>query len=544
MSRDSSVATDPQDSRVGKDKSIKSRGKAPPPVPSTSQKQQLRQSSEPSTLDEDEDREAGNRRGMLRLAMPSWLVSMVVHAIVLMILAFLTIPGARKDLLMAIGDMAQAEDEPIEDMPDDVSEPVEMEVLENAPTQFEPIEAKLDEIAQPEFKDIDSAPLAMKLTDFSDQLAPKTDLSAAIGTITGKGLEGRSSEARARMVREAGGSKGSEEAVAMALKWLKEHQHYDGGWDFDHRTGGGGTSAACQGKCDHHGEIQDARIAATAMALLPFLGAGQTHKEGKYKKNIQAGLAFLIRSMKPRGKMGDLTDRGGRMYSHGLASITLTEAYTMTRDSQLAGPAQYALNFIVYAQDPVGGGWRYQPRQAGDTSVVGWQLMALKSGHMGYLSVPKSTITKASRFLDAVQSKGGSQYGYTGPGGGDARSAIGLLSRMYLGWKKDNKALQQGIALLGNKGPNSNLYYDYYATQVMRHYGGDPWKKWNGKMRDYLVDRQEKKGHAKGSWYIPGSHSERGGRLYCTSLSTMILEVYYRHLPIYNKAATEDDFPL
>jgi hypothetical protein len=39
-------------------------------------------------------------------------------------------------------------------------------------------------------------------------------------------------------------------------------------------------------------------------------------------------------------------------------------------------------------------------------------------------------------------------------------------------------------------------------------------------------------------------HIEAGGRLYCTSLATMILEVYYRHLPLYKDDATEDDFPL
>ena len=76
------------------------------------------------------------------------------------------------------------------------------------------------------------------------------------------------------------------------------------------------------------------------------------------------------------------------MYSHGLAAITLCEAYAMTHDRKLMGPAQLSLNHIVYAQDPIGGGWRYAPRQPGDTSVVGWQLMALKSGHMAYLAVP------------------------------------------------------------------------------------------------------------------------------------------------------------
>jgi hypothetical protein len=90
------------------------------------------------------------------------------------------------------------------------------------------------------------------------------------------------------------------------------------------------------------------------------------------------------------------------------------------------------------------------------------------------------------------------------------------------------------------------MYYNYYATQVMRHYGGDPWKVWNVAMREYLVRSQKQLGHEKGSWYFEGGgHAgSAGGRLYATSMATMILEVYYRHLPIYKKQASEEDFPL
>jgi len=250
---------------------------------------------------------------------------------------------------------------------------------------------------------------------------------------------------------------------------------------------------------------------------------------------------------------GDLAQPGGSMYSHGLAAITLCEAYAMTHDRKLMGPAQLSLNHIMYAQDPVGGGWRYVPRQPGDTSVVGWQLMALKSGHMAYLAVDPKTIQGAIRFLDSAQADGGAKYGYTGPGQGSATTAVGLLCRMYLGWKRDNAALKRGVEDLAKAGPSKgNMYYNYYATQVLRQYCGDPgteghelWDKWNTNMRDWLTGSQDKTGHQKGSWVMRGDHgSDRGGRLYCTSMATMILEVYYRHMPIYGKQAATEDFPL
>jgi hypothetical protein len=235
------------------------------------------------------------------------------------------------------------------------------------------------------------------------------------------------------------------------------------------------------------------------------------------------------------------------MYSHGIAAIAICEAYAMTNDRNLLIPARAALNFIVSSQDPKGGGWRYEPRQPGDTSMLGWQLMALKSGQMANLSVPGRVAKKASSFLDSVQGDGGALYGYQViDQGSDATVAIGLLSRMYLGWKRDNPAMQRGVQWLGRRGPSaSNMYYNYYATQVMRHWEGEPWKIWNQQMRDQLIHSQAKQGHEEGSWYTGGGDlgAGTGGRLYCTAMAAMILEVYYRHMPIYRMKSIEQDFP-
>ncbi|MCA9270671.1 MAG: hypothetical protein KDA41_19450, partial [Planctomycetales bacterium] len=267
-----------------------------------------------------------------------------------------------------------------------------------------------------------------------------------------------------------------------------------------------------------------------------------------YQKQVHAGLAYLIRSMKVNGRTGSWHEAEGSMYSHGLCSIAMCEAYAMTHDKELLAPAQLCLNFIVYAQDPVGGGWRYAPRQAGDTSAVGWQLMALKSGHMAYLEVPPGTVVGAMKFLDSVQANSGAEYGYTGPAEGRAAtSAVGLLCRMYLGWKHDNPGLQQGVEIIDKRGPSKNdMYYNYYATQVVRQYDGEVSERWNGRLLDWLVGQQAKDGAKAGSWHFRGGDhgSERGGRLYCTAMSTMILEVPYRNMPIYRNHASDDDFKL
>ena len=57
------------------------------------------------------------------------------------------------------------------------------------------------------------------------------------------------------------------------------------------------------------------------------------------------------------------------MYSHGLATIALCEAYGMTGDQNVGMAAQRAVNYIIAAQNKATGGWRYNP---GETAIPRW----------------------------------------------------------------------------------------------------------------------------------------------------------------------------
>ena len=87
----------------------------------------------------------------------------------------------------------------------------------------------------------------------------------------------------------SGSSTKSERAVELALAWLAEHQLAVGGWSFDHRLG------SCQGRCSSPGVAMAKAVnGATGMALLPFIDHGNTHQAGLYRRNVAAGLQFLI----------------------------------------------------------------------------------------------------------------------------------------------------------------------------------------------------------------------------------------------------------
>jgi hypothetical protein len=355
-------------------------------------------------------------------------------------------------------------------------------------------------------------------------------------------LAGRDPMARSQLVRSQGGTIASEAAVARGLEWLARHQNADGSWSLE----GFNHAGNCNGECRHPGGHSD--TSATALALLPFLGAGQTHLRGNHTVTVARGLRWLIDAQKSDG---DLRGRGiGRMYAHGQAAIALCEAYALTQDKLLRDPAQRAIGFIVSAQHPEGG-WRYGPGDPGDTSVVGWQLMALRSAKMAYLNVPDKCFDRAMYFLDSVQvgakkGRGQGQFSYM-PGSAPTHvmTAEGLLCRQYGGWKRDFKPLVEGVDYLLERYPpsrnNLDMYYIYYATQVMHHMGGNPWEQWNSKLRDILVETQATRGHEAGSWAPQGHHDHQGGRVYMTALSLCTLEVYYRHLPLYQDNALDSD---
>jgi len=340
----------------------------------------------------------------------------------------------------------------------------------------------------------------------------------------GGGLDGRRADARARLVAERGGSPHSEAAVDRGLVWFVHHQSADGGWRFNHKIAG----CDCR-NAGHH----ESTTAATALALLPLLGAGHTPQEGIHQLAVARGLAYLRSRVIVTPSGGDLQE--GTMYAQGLATIALCEACSLAPDEsgENRAAAQQALDFIVKSQHPAGG-WRYFPGQPGDMTVLGWQWMALKSGQLAGLNVPRQTLSRAEEFLDRVQTEGGSAYGYQRAEAERTPTAIGLLCRMYSGMRRSDSRLVIGCERLAAWGPSyDDMYFNYYATQVLHHAEAPAWTTWNDQLRNHLTAVQASRGHEAGSWYFADFHTAAGGRLCDTALALMILEVYYRHLPLY-----------
>ena len=331
----------------------------------------------------------------------------------------------------------------------------------------------------------------------------------------------RNPKVRSNYIERLGGSEETEKAVRRALDWFTRNQEKDGHW----RGQAGHTSAA------------------TGMAMLAYMGWGAKHSEpGPYQKPLAKAVDWLLR----HERNGDLRGRGD-MYDHGIAAIALAEAYSLTKDSRLRRPVERVIAFTVRAQNPKSGGWRYRPykenpREKGDMSVTGWQLMALRSAQLGGFEVPDRVFDRTKSFLEYVaEGKQGGDYRYLPRRKRNvAMISEGMFCQQLLYLPPASRRMRESAQYIQNDLPsqrNVNYYYWYYGSLAMHQNQGEPWENWNEKLRPILVRNQIRNaGHEDGSWDPTSEWGPEAGRCVITAMATLSLEVYYRYLPLSSPA--------
>lgn len=393
----------------------------------------------------------------------------------------------------------------------------------------------------------------------------------------------RSPALRPQMITNFGGDAEINQTIENGLKYLSQTQWPDGRWRFHQQPATLKISQKMQQngtkKCD---------TAATALALLSMLGAGYTHKDGLYKDEIQKGLDYLIQCQQTipvvgkngvMGKTGAIFDVDDvldpdesknefynfRSYAHAMATTALCEAYGLTHDPKLLPAAQAAARYIIATQNPRLGGWRYetqglegQPHIESDTSSSGWQVMALRSAMAAEVLKAEEVVpvlNNTQRWLDRAQNPENKRYIYNPDNGMDSK---------YADWKKTTPAMtaeglfmqwcinpdlvdsQQTIPYLLQNAPgrksdsvyDTDVYYWYYGTTVMFAQKGEAWKTWQSAIMPLLQKSQIPLDQpCGGSWDTEKPTRDKwsniGGKHYITTMNLMIMEIYIRHLSIY-----------
>jgi hypothetical protein len=339
-----------------------------------------------------------------------------------------------------------------------------------------------------------------------------------------------SKEDRLQRLQENGGNPACDEAVHKGLQWLKSKQNADGSW--------GGAN----------------KPAMTGLVLLAYLGRCETPASEEFGDSCMKGIVYLVNEgMKNDGKLASNFTANGWPYEHGIATYALGEAATFCKELKVDIPGlmevtEKAGQFIIDNQHP-NGGWAYRfqtedkPKKAHtDTSVVGWQIQALKAcshTNIKYKGL-NSSISKGLKYLSEMQNENGG-FGYSsssspvgGKGGYFTLTGVGVLCHQM--WGKGNASeVRNGLKYIRENTKfdwntkDSDLYCHYYESQAMMQAGGDDWKFYNELFRDQLLNNQ----NPDGSWKAPkfeGHGQSAGNAIYRNALSVLMLEVYYRFL--------------
>ena len=310
-----------------------------------------------------------------------------------------------------------------------------------------------------------------------------------------------------------------ESAVDRGLEWLAKAQQRDGSWN------GGGTASA----------------ASTGLAAMAFMARGHVPGQGPYGENINRAIDALLAMQAPDGIIVE-SAQSQPMYDHGICTVALCEAYGMLDDRRqplVRTAISKAVARILAAQriaknENDQGGWRYTPTSVdSDTSVSGWQLMALRGASNAGAAIPETAIANGINYIQRRATAGGGfAYGPSRGGGDSADSALtgtGVLALSLMGKSNTREVIAGGDYLLRNISNDLRhsyyFYTVYYCSQAAWQLGGNYWPILN---KTISADLRRKQG-ADGSW--SGEINES----YCTSMAILALTVPYRYLPIYQR---------
>ena len=301
----------------------------------------------------------------------------------------------------------------------------------------------------------------------------------------------------------------TERAIEKGLAFLSKAQIKTGP-----NRGGFGTGGA------------DGSVAISGLAGLAFLCGGSVPGRGKYGKEVQNCIDFIVRHTHKTGYIARSSNAYGNMYGHGFATLFLSQAYGMTRKKSLEDKLRAAVRLILYSQNK-DGGWRYSPTPTdADLSITVCQIMALRGARDAGINVPDKVRDKAIAYVKKSQdAKGGFRYTLRGGHTTFALTSAGVVS-LYSAGIYDGKEIEQGLAYIKqNKGSSSGhfFYGHYYAIQAMWHAGGEDWNQWYPTIRKTFLGMQQ----PNGSW------SASQGSAYATAMSLIVLQMPKDIVPVY-----------
>ena len=499
---------------------------------------------------EDEAPVKSRKKGVLGSFMtyvPMFLLSVTMHLMLLFIISLIpSSPSVQEEevTIITVFEEKEEEEEAIEEIVKIELEVQEVEV-EPVVTEVSPVVEEVVDIVEEPIEEMDDS-LDQLMDLIPDDVGAQDDLgslavmglSGAAGGSSGlpSGYSKRSGKAKSKAVKRGGGDAKTEAAVDMALQWLALHQEEDGSWDPDKYEG----NAKGRGV-----------VATTALALLPFLGAGHNEMAGKYKKTVRDGINYINGVMRDPSvfkRPNFYNNYGSALVLMALSESTLFGSSPTTKKNA----DRLAEYFVEQYMAAPGQGWHYS-KAGDDFSVSGWIALGLKSAKAADLHVMHSKDSKTvfkdyqkwvhEKMTNPSTGLGLYREGKYREGGKGTQHMgwVGMFQKQFLGYPRSDPFLKKASEVtidavkkgkwIGEEKPG-DVYGIYYGTLSAFQQQGEVWDTWNLAMKKTIVMSQLTGDPKKlgGSWDPTHGHTaEFGGRVLTTALMALCLEVYYRY---------------
>src|ERR1043165_3666172 len=243
----------------------------------------------------------------VKKAVPAWIISVVVHMVVLGLLSLII--TATQEVFeeppiktTSLPPPPKIEEKKLERDIKQTDMPLDVEVESDKPSPVNNLEAPVEEFSREEENDAD-VPKGREEAKADSEMGGEGAFMAIGAGGGSSGMFGsRNGGGKKRALGKFGGSKGSESAVDAALKWFKKHQSPNGQWDVDGYPANCTEAPKCEPGTAHTDDAGD--IACTGYAVLCFLGAGYDHRmPSKYKATVKKGIDWLVSVQKPDGAL-------------------------------------------------------------------------------------------------------------------------------------------------------------------------------------------------------------------------------------------------
>jgi hypothetical protein len=380
------------------------------------------------------------------------------------------------------------------------------------------------------------------------------DRSAVAANTQDKTAQTGGKTTASREEREAGAEKAIEidekvvKAVDKGLRWLADRQLPSGTWD---ATVGFKLNEGYQYDDEVKGKGD---VGVTALAGMAFLANGQMPGRGRYGAVVDRALDYVLSCQQGNGYF---TSNGSRMYSHAFSTLFLAETLGMVRRDDVRVKLEDAVRLIVDSQNTQGG-WRYVPfATESDMSITVCQVMALRAARNVGISVPRGTIDRAIKYVkDSANHDANPYFGSGDNSPGSFRyqahtysratfplTAAGIVALNGAGVYSD-RDIEEGLDYLertlddfsreygeaysrSNTGHYFFYYGHYYAVQAMYTAAGSRWDRYYKYIKGMLLRMQR----PDGSW----PNQIGPGETFSTATATLILEIPFRFLPIFQR---------